>query len=243
MRTEVETATAFPGAANEDPLPLDAEREREVREFGRSTRKRRVQTLQVGSVRAKLRLSAEGHLAQAAAQIGGRPTERISDSDYATFKRSVDRAAHELEQERLLSTLEHRAEVVAEPGPYGPESPASYFCDLAASVTARIEAPDPLGARTSEVDMGREAVEERLRRHAVDVSLAIRKGDAYGKRCRAILNESFREEDPTACMLSRSWPVTVFTAAPSSPVAGTVSVTAPPSVCSAALSAEVKTGM
>jgi hypothetical protein len=194
---QVETTAGAIRGSIEDPLPIDQERERELREFSRATVKKRAQRHEVGSVRAKLRASAEGHLAQAAAQIGGRPaTERIPDSDYASFKRSVDRAVHELEQDQLLSTLEHHAAVIDEPGPYGPDSPNSYYADLAASTAARIEVPDLLRARTSDVDMRHEAVQERLRRHSEDVASAIRKGDAYGKRAKAILSESWREEDP-----------------------------------------------
>jgi hypothetical protein len=109
----------------------------------------------------------------------------------------VDRAIIELDQEERLAEFEHHAAVVAEPPVYGPDSEHSWFRALAASTAARIEVPDPLGARTSgDVDMIREAVAERLRRHSVDVATAIRKGDASGKRCKAILGETWREADP-----------------------------------------------
>jgi hypothetical protein len=193
----VETATAIRGGVDE-PEPLPDERERELREVGAAARKRRTRTGQIGAIRAKLRASAGGHVAQAAAQVRGRENERIPDSDYESFRKSVDRAITELDQERALAEHEHHAAVVHEPGPYGPESAASYFCDLAASTAARLApaAPALLGARSSDVDMSSAAVEERLRRHVQDVSSAIRKGDEYGRRAKAILSESCREEDP-----------------------------------------------
>jgi hypothetical protein len=101
-------------------------------------------------------------------------------------------------QEGVLLERLQDVSVIAEPPSYAPESPFSYYADLAVAATVRFgpEVADPLTARmSSDVDMSHSAVEERLRRHSVDVALAIQKGDEYGRRCRAALSESFREEN------------------------------------------------
>jgi hypothetical protein len=97
----------------------------ELREFSRAVTKRRVQTHQIGSIRRKLRLSAEGHVARAAAQLNGRVDEHIPDSDYASFRKAVNAAIVDLDQAERLGELEHHAAVVNEPGPYGPDSPTA----------------------------------------------------------------------------------------------------------------------
>jgi hypothetical protein len=198
MRSQTE-ARALQTPANDPPVDISIERETELREFGKATVKRRGRSGEVRSIRAKLRASAAGHIAEAAAQVRGRENEHIGDSDYETFTRATRRAITELDQEERLAEFEHVAAVVNEPGPYAPNSPNSYYADLAATASARLAAPEvlpDLTRRSSDVDMSREAVEERLRRHTVDVRLAIQKGDEYGRRAKAILNESWREEDP-----------------------------------------------
>jgi hypothetical protein len=192
----VETATAI--RYNDDDLPpVDVKRETELRRFASDTILRRAQTADIAPIRRKLRSSARGHLEQAAAQVRGRENERLSDSDFASFRKGVDRAIIELDQEARLADFEHHAAVVNEPGPYRADSPNSYYADLAAAASARLAVPDVLGARiSSDVDMSAAAVQERLRRHSVDVALAIRRGGEYGRKAKAILGESFREADP-----------------------------------------------
>jgi hypothetical protein len=194
----VETATAVRGAVDDEPEPIPDERQRELRALGRTASKRRTRTRQIGTIQAKLRASAAGHIAQAAAQVAGRdPNEHLSDEEYDGFRKSVNRAITALDQEERLGEFAHHAVVVSEPGPYAPDSPNSYYADLAASTAARIEVPDLMGARvSSDVHMSASAVEQRLRQHSVDVALAICKGDVYGRKARAILNESYREADP-----------------------------------------------
>jgi hypothetical protein len=185
---EMETATAVRGAVDE-PLPISDEQERELREFGSATRKRRVRTHQIGSIRTKLKASAAGHVAQAAAQVSGRESEHISDSDYASFRKAVNAAIIEMDQEERLAEFEHHVAIVSEPPVYGPHSDHSWFRDLAATLS-----PEPLlEARTTE--MRPEAVEERLRKHTIDVRLAVERGGEYGRAVRAMLRESCREEN------------------------------------------------
>jgi hypothetical protein len=180
------------------PPPIPDERQRELRQVGRTNRKRRTRTRQIAAIRGKLRASAAGHIAEAATMVAGRETEHLGDSEFASFRGSVGAAIRELDQERQLGEYQHRAAVVAEPPVYGSDSPFSWYADLAASTAARLapDMPALLGAPSSDVDMGREAVEERLRKHSVDVQLAVSRGDAYGKRCKAILNEQHRTADP-----------------------------------------------
>jgi hypothetical protein len=66
------TARAILTPANDDPLPFSDEREAELRQFGAAARKRRTRRHEIGAIRAKLRASAAGHVAQAAAQVSGR---------------------------------------------------------------------------------------------------------------------------------------------------------------------------
>jgi hypothetical protein len=151
--------------------------------------RRRTQTHEVGSVRAKLRSSALGHLSTASAQLGGRsPSQRIPDSDYESFRKAVNAATRELEQEQLLSTFEH-VSVQSEPNVYGPHSEHSWFRDIAATLSQG----DVFATRTAE--MAPAAVEARLAKHVQDVQNAARKGDAYGRAVPAMLHESCREED------------------------------------------------
>jgi hypothetical protein len=193
MRNHRETATAIRGAVVDDPLPLvDSERERELRAFSSAIVKRKARTHHVGAVRRKLLASVDGHLMDAAAVVGGRETERISPEEFGAFKRSVGAAVHELEQEQLLGTLEHHVAVTSEPGPYFKGGSHSFYADLAASITPQM--PDFLAARTGD-DMRREAVDERLRRHAVDMRTALRKGTPWGQQIKASINERFREEN------------------------------------------------
>jgi hypothetical protein len=161
--SRVETTAAAIRGAVDEPLPIDDERERELREFSRATVKKRVQRHELGSIRRKLRASAAGHVSQAAAQVAGREGERISDSDYNSFRKAVAAAIVELDQEERLAEFEHHAAVVSEPSPYAPDSPNSYYADIASSTAARLAAPEVLGvlaARTSsDVDMSASAVE------------------------------------------------------------------------------------
>src|SRR5262249_40875024 len=104
----IETATAVRGsAANDDLPPLSHEREKELRKFASDTIKRRTQAHNIAPIRAKLRASAAGHLEAAAGQVRGRERERISDSDYQSFRRSLERAIVELDQQERLADFEH----------------------------------------------------------------------------------------------------------------------------------------
>jgi hypothetical protein len=62
----IETATAVRGAVDDEPVLIDSERERELREFGSTVGKRRARTREIGTVRRKLKASAFGHVARAA---------------------------------------------------------------------------------------------------------------------------------------------------------------------------------
>jgi hypothetical protein len=149
----IETATIARGAID-DPEPPEFD-EYELRKVMRANGRRRARTRDIGAIRARLQSSADGHVALAAAQVAGRrPDERISDSDYKSFRRSVERAIHELDQEERLAEFEHHATVLHEPGPYAPDSPNSYYADLARAATARLapDMPIMLGARSSDVD-------------------------------------------------------------------------------------------
>jgi len=168
---------------------ISVQREEELRQIGNTARRRRAETHQITAIRKKLLSSARGHLAAAAGQVRGREGEYIPDSDYSSFRKSVDAAIVELRQEQELAEHEHHAAVVNEPGPYGPNSPHSWFRDLAASLSQG----EALGSRTEE--MKPEAVEARLAKHAQDVQAAVRKGGEYGRAVRAQLHEACREED------------------------------------------------
>jgi hypothetical protein len=190
MRSDqVETATAVRGsAANDDPVPIGYERERELRQAASAVARRRVQKHELASIRAKLRDSAAGHVSTAAGQLNGRVSERIPDSDWASFRKAVNAAIVELDQADRLSALEG-VSVVSEPSVYGPDSPHSWFRDLAAT----LHQGDFLTPRTE--DMAPKVVEDRLDRHVQDVQREARKGTEYGRAVKAMLRESCREEN------------------------------------------------
>jgi hypothetical protein len=195
MRTRsdgVEAAVAIRGDADE-PEQVPYERERELREFASATVKRRVRTHEIGSIRAKLRASAAGHLSQAAAQLGGRRAdERLPDSDWASFRKAVNSAIGELDQIDRLGDFEHVA-VVSEQSPYDAGSPHSWVRDVLAHSD---ETRTWLSPRSDgESDMSVAAVAERLRRHEADVVSALRRGTEYGKRVQRMLSETHRQED------------------------------------------------
>jgi hypothetical protein len=201
MRTQnprIETTSRRVRVTDHEDELARREHERGVRQVARGVVQRHAETRQVANVRAKLRASAAGHVEHAASIVGGRPDRHMAASEYDAFQRSVNSAVRALDQSEQLAQLEHPAVVVKEASPYGPDSPASWYADLAAQAAARVEQPDPSGLRSSEVDMSLAAVQERLRKHSVDVALAVQKGGEYGKRCKSILGEMWREEDVTA---------------------------------------------
>jgi hypothetical protein len=189
---QVETVTAVRYDADDEPLPIDAERERELRRVASGAVTRRAQSNNVGSVRRKLKASAALHIEHAASIVGGRPDKHLAASEYDQFQRSVNSAVRCLEQSEQLGTLEHHAVSVQEPSPYFKGSPHSFYADLCASVNPQM--PDLLASRTGD-DMRREAVDQRLRRHAVDMRSALRKGTPWGQQIKAAIHESCREED------------------------------------------------
>jgi hypothetical protein len=193
MRNRRETATAIRGAVDDDPLPLDSEREHEVRRAARATVKRKVRTQHVGAVRAKLRATTEGHLEDAAFVVRRGPGEHISSEAYGEFQRSVNSAVRALEQERLLGTPEHHA-VVHEPGPYEANSPHSWVRDVLAHSDQTRTWFSPR-SDVGESDMGVAAVAARLRRHEEDVLSAVRRNTQYGRRVQRMLSENQRQED------------------------------------------------
>src|SRR5262249_6588914 len=168
MRNQVEQAIR--GDADPEPVPIDSEREREVRQFADDTVRRRTQTHELSKIRAKLRASARGHIADAAAQLGGRrPNEYIPNSDYDSFCKGARRAINELDQEQRIGEFEHHAAVVSEPKVYGPDSPFSYYRDLSSVAVARLgpeAAADPLARMSSgDVDQSPAAAQSRLDKH------------------------------------------------------------------------------
>ena len=156
----------------------------------------------IASIRSRLNTSAEGHLHRAVSQLAGREHERLPDAEFAAFRKAVDRAVGESEIEAKLGTLEaeHRRAAKAlrvnEPAPYDEGSPHSWVRDTL--VSRDPEMRSLMADRSAGSDMSAAAVEERLRRHGVDVSRAVLKRDKWGKQIRAQLSEQRRQEDPTA---------------------------------------------
>jgi hypothetical protein len=161
------------------------------------------QLAKIGKVRDRLADSRSKHL-----QTAERLSEKSSPEDYSGLRKALS-SVHEIGQidadlareEVLLEERLQSVAVVAEPPSYAPDSPNSYYRDLSTVALARLgpEVDDPL-ARTvsSDVDQSPAAARSRLDQHARDVQLAVAKGDEYGRRCKAILNEHWREADPVA---------------------------------------------
>jgi HK97 family phage major capsid protein len=155
----------------------------------------------VARIRKRLMAGAEGHLHRAASQLVGREDERLPDSEFAVFRKAVDRAVDERDLGAKLGAIEgeHRRAAVAlrvtEAGPYDDlSSPHSWVRDVL--VQSDPEMRNFLSSRSGGSDMSVSAVAERLRRHGVDVSRAVQRRDAFGKRVRAQLSEQRRQADP-----------------------------------------------
>jgi hypothetical protein len=93
----------------------------------------RARALEIASIRRKLKRSQDGHIHRAADILGDRVTERLSDSEYESFRVAAERAYSDTKLRDLLGDLQRREErkasVTSEPGPYGPDSPHSWFAD------------------------------------------------------------------------------------------------------------------
>jgi hypothetical protein len=189
----METATAVRGDVDDDLPPLSFEREAEVRRVASATVRRRTTAREVGSIRAKLKASAAGHLSLASSLVGGRANQPLSDEEYDQFRKAITRATTELRQADQLADFEHVA-VAHEAGPYETGSPHSWVRDVFAhsDETRTWASPRSDGG---ESDMRVAAVAERLRRHEADVLSALRRGTEYGKRVQRMLLETHRQED------------------------------------------------
>ena len=154
----------------------------------------------IGRIRKRLSTSADGHLHRAKGLLAGREDERLPDSEFVAFRKSIDRAVGERETAAKLGELEgeHRRAAqglrVSEPAPYNEGSPHSWVRDTLVNSDPQMR--DFLSSRSAGSDMAAPAVAERLRRHGIDVSRAVLKRDEYGKRVRAQLSEQRRHEDP-----------------------------------------------
>ncbi len=94
-------------------------------------------------------------------------------------------------QRRAVSRGESAAKVTHEPGPYDPNSPASWVADVLAS--RREPSSEALAQRNAGVDMRPAAVGARLDQHALDIQAALRRGGEYGRGVEAILREHGRQ--------------------------------------------------
>jgi hypothetical protein len=107
---------------------------------------------------------------------------------------SEDKAAR---RARKLAKRERRAAqpyVTKEPGPYDGGSPNSWVRDTLFARDASLRGL-VTGRGTGRSDMGPQAVEQRLQRHAEDVARALRQGTKYGREVREIMHEALRCED------------------------------------------------
>ena len=130
-------------------------------------------------VRGKLQASLEGHLRRAAALVDGAGDERMSDEHYRAFTRASTRAAELAETDRALEGLEARATlIVNEARAYSPQSPASWFLDLALRAD-----PDPLVNGPAR---------ERQARYAGELRYEARRGSPEGRRVVLALHEKAR---------------------------------------------------
>jgi hypothetical protein len=141
--------------------------------------------LEVSSIRAKLQNSTEGQMARAASAVEGRESERIPDSEYAGFRKSVASAvADEATDERLAKRerrLLKKAEKfrAKEPRIYGPASPWSWYVDR-----ARAKSDGPV--------FGKDEAAQRLNRYAQEIQYETRQGSKEGRRAERMLREETR---------------------------------------------------
>lgn len=155
---------------------------------------------ELAGIRRKVSSSAETAVYRAAHQIEGREGERLSDSDYAVFRKAVKAAVTDSELDEKLGRLQRRESrkaekirVTAEPGPYETRSPHSWVRDSIAASDADMRA---LLADHGTSDMSKAAVEARLQRHATDVVHSLRSRNRHGKQVERMLREKNRHEDP-----------------------------------------------
>ena len=161
--------------------------------------RQRARLAELRSIRAKLRSNTDGHIFRAGSLLDGRVNERLSDSDFAAFRKAVNAAVTDTDLDRSLAQLEERAaeqvHVTREPGPYQAGSPNSWIRDVL--VSAEPDLGGMAAGRSGESDMRPHAVSERLSRHAQDVRrAALIKRDGYGRYIERVLREQQRHEDP-----------------------------------------------
>lgn len=151
------------------------------------------------SIRTKLRESADGHRYRAASLVIGREHERLSDSEYQSFRRAVNSATTDIALEREFAQLQEREaaelRVTKQPGPYEAGSPNSWVRDVLVNTDPELRGL--VAGRSGDSDMRPEKVSERLSRHAQDVRrAALIKRDGYGRYVDRALCEQARHEDP-----------------------------------------------
>ncbi len=179
---------------------LEADAARDERSAETRARQHSLRAREIASIRTKLRLSAEGHAHRAANLVIGREKQHLPHNEFRSFLEATNSAVRDAKIDATLAEMERRekdraqelrAKVTREAAPYAPDSRHSWFVDLA--VVNDQQLPGLTGAAFG--DMSRTAIEERLRKHAIDVRRDYLKRGERARQIERIVRERCRHED------------------------------------------------